>query len=161
VQSIRDAKVEAFCSQCPQLMLIASLIFLSAGCGDASLKTYSVEGRVVYDDGSPVQGGIVSFETDQRNAADGEPNIINATGTVEADGSFRLITNRQFEGAVAGVHRVAVSEAPSTASDFDAMQKSSRQMIAIPRKYASFDTSGLTAKVEPKANSITITVKRR
>lgn len=142
-------------------MLIASLIFLTAGCGGAGLKTYSVEGRVVYDDGSPVQGGIVSFETDQGNAADGEPATINATGTVEPDGSFRLITNRQFEGAVVGVHRIAVSEAPSTGSDFDAMQKSSRKQPVIPRKYASFDTSGLTATVEPKANSITITVKRR
>jgi hypothetical protein len=133
---------------------------LTAGCG-GGLKTYPVEGRVVYDDGSPVLGGIINFETDRGNTANGEPNTINATGAVEPDGSFRLITNRQFEGAVVGVHRVAVSEAPSTVSDFDAMQKSSRKTIAIARRYASFDTSGLTATVEPKANSITITVKRR
>jgi hypothetical protein len=161
VQSIRDSKAGAFCSQRPSLTLIASLIFLTAGCGGAGLKTYSVEGRVVYDDGSPIPGGIVSFETDRPNAADGQPNVVIATGTVESDGSFRLITDRQFEGAAAGVHRVAVSEAPSTVSDFDAMQKSAKKTIAIPRRYASFDTSGLTATVEPKANSITVTVKRR
>jgi hypothetical protein len=140
-------------------MLTASLIVVVAGCG-GGLKTYPVEGRITYDDGSPVKGGTISFESDSGTATDGKPTPIYARGTIGADGSFRLVTNRELKGAIAGVHRVAIDEPPVAGSDFDVLQAGPRNKRVIPAKFASYNTSGLEVTIEPRMNVITITLQR-
>ncbi|MEX0642992.1 MAG: hypothetical protein WD468_09850 [Pirellulales bacterium] len=144
----------------PQALLLTLLALMTTSCSSGALKTYPVEGHVVYDDGSPVKGGTVDFETVVGETADGQPRRVYANGAIDADGTFRLLTNREQEGVVAGVHRVAIGETPETGSDFDVMQASRRKKPTVLPKYANYDTSGLEVTVEPKSNAITITIKR-
>ncbi|MEX0643350.1 MAG: hypothetical protein WD468_11645 [Pirellulales bacterium] len=149
-----------FCTQFRWTALVVLPTLVLAGCGARDLKTYPVQGRVVYSDGTPLKGGTIDFEVVQGETAEGEPRRVHAHGDIGADGSFQLLTNRELAGAVAGVHRVAIGVALETGSDFDVMQASRRKKPAVLPKYASFDTSGLEATVEPQSNEITITIQR-
>lgn len=151
--------LHAYCRRLLMRTLTALLIVVVAGCGSAGLKTYPVEGRIIYTDGSPVKGGTVNFVAESDNAADGKSMSNYARGAIEADGSFQLITNRELKGAVAGVHRVAIDEPPVAGSDYDVMQAERKKPAVLP-KYASYDTSGLEVTIEPRSNAITITIKR-
>src|SRR5687767_10062189 len=81
---------------------MTAVAVLAAGCGTKGLVTYPVEGRVVFADGTPLPGGTIEFES-----LEGQPQV-NARGSIESDGTFRLVTPPDREGAVAGAHRVLV-----------------------------------------------------
>src|SRR5436190_8873345 len=82
----------------------ALLALAVAGCSSA---TYPVEGKVLTRDGQVVkelEGGTVVFET--------EDGKVSAQGAIGADGSFRMSTYQQNDGARPGKHRVLISPAP-------------------------------------------------
>ena len=109
------------------------------GCGDDGPKTYPVKGKFLYKDGKPVTSGDVLFESLV------DPKV-QASGQLQPDGSFELASNLGKPGTLAGEHRVMIL--PPMA-EFG-------QKAAISNKYASFETSGLTAKVTEGENSLTI-----
>jgi len=86
------------------LMLLA--VPLTAGCnrGDR-LKTYEATGKVTFPDGRPLWGGSVTF-----HSADHQ---ISATAAIQPDGTFRLRTYDEGDGAVAGRHLVSLMLPPS------------------------------------------------
>jgi hypothetical protein len=110
------------------------------GCGGR--RTYPVEGRVVVKDNAvPVkdlQGYVVTFESQT------EP--VGASGTVGRDGTFRVGTFKEGDGAVVGKHRVSLMPATGDAR------------IVLPNRYHRFETSGLEVTVEPRKNEITLEV---
>jgi hypothetical protein len=117
------------------------------GCGDGNPRTYPIPGRVTYDDGSPVPGATVIFQT----TVDGK-NVI-ARGRVESDGSFRLTTFRDNDGVVAGEHQIALSPLPMPDSG-----KPTRPAVAS--LYGDTTTSGLKATVAPDTKSLDLQIRR-
>lgn len=78
----------------------------SFGCGKPApeLETWPVRGMIVDQSGNPVDSGAIRFETK-------EDAYLQTVGTIEADGSFTLRTQRrghQYQGAVARTYEVVV-----------------------------------------------------
>ena len=76
------------------------------GCGSSSpgaapLPTLPVKGKVTYN-GKPLTRGTIKFAPDDGFGRE-------AQGPIQPDGTFLLSTFKDGDGAVPGVHRVAVS----------------------------------------------------
>jgi hypothetical protein len=123
---------------------------LLSGCGTG---VYKVEGRVVWPNGAPateLNNSIILFENAAANTS--------AQGQIKPDGSFTLTTNTPDDGALPGEHRVAIIEVgrkPLGGPDASLMAPG-----AMDARFSDPNTSGLTAKVEPGVNKITLTVER-
>jgi hypothetical protein len=97
----RDASMPE--SKCSSAILTAWVILVGFGCGSKD-QPIPLEGTVLLD-GQPVAGAIVSFLPDERGGR-------FATGTTAQDGSFRLTTYKENDGALAGDYRVTVTLIP-------------------------------------------------
>jgi hypothetical protein len=121
------------------------------GCGKSGI--YPVEGKVVWKDGKPAKelaGCLVTFNQAEKRTS--------STGTIQADGGFRLTTTKPDDGAPAGEHQVLILEVgrkPLGGPDPTLLAPS-----VIDTRYADPSTSGLTATVKPGPNTITLTVER-
>ncbi|MCE2752959.1 MAG: hypothetical protein LW720_13835 [Pirellula sp.] len=122
----------------PLVWLATLLAAFALGCNSGRLKTYEVEGQVVFKDGSPVKVGIVETKALGKS--------VQATGSINKDGSFRLTTYRENDGAIAGQHRVVVIQMIPV-EDIPNYRPST--MGVVHRKHASYNTSELTMSVEP------------
>ena len=106
-----------------------------AGPGKGSLaSTIPVKGKALFR-GKPLTGGTVEFEP--VNAG------MLASGSILADGTFTLRSSNGAEGAVAGKHRVTVSETKEP----------------VPRKYSRPATSGLEVEVSAEKPDVTLDLK--
>ena len=126
----------------PLVWLATLLASLALGCNSGRLKTYEVEGQVVFKDGSPVKVGIVETKALGKS--------VQATGSINKDGSFRLTTYRENDGAIAGQHRVVVIQMIPV-EDIPNYRPST--MGVVHRKHASYNTSELTMSVEPDGSN--------
>ncbi|QDU37814.1 Nickel uptake substrate-specific transmembrane region [Maioricimonas rarisocia] len=122
--------------------------------------TYPVQGTVLYN-GEPVADASVSF------SSTGGDKSVGAAGKTDDQGTFTLTTYEPGDGAVAGEHRVTVIKAVVEGEDPSYFDENSPNYgkeppptttkYLVPKKYASFETSGLTATVsESSDNEITI-----
>jgi hypothetical protein len=127
-------------------VLSLALVWTVSGCGGE--KLYPVEGKVRLKDGTPLTGGLVTFEM----IGDG-PAKVCARGDIEQDGTFRLRTYTQDDGAMPGRYRVCVATLPGGGEGGFA-----RPMVD-PR-FNSYETSGLEFSVERRKNWIEIEVER-
>jgi hypothetical protein len=79
-----------------------------------------------------------------------------AGGAIEADGTFRLSTFSEYDGALVGVHKVRVtcytSQSPSQ-KDKKTVGEATVGDLLIPADYTFADKSGLTATVPPEGVS--------
>jgi len=143
--------------------LMASLIAFAAlgyGCGpDDGLGTrYSVSGTVTYN-GKPLPKGSISFTPD--DATTGRA----ASGSI-VDGVYTLTTQSPDDGALPGSYKVGISAVEVDLTKASAKAKKTGMMISqgeiakskrtnsVPSKYLLPESSGLTAKVEEKSNTI-------
>lgn len=117
----------------------ALLLLTAAGC-DKGPPVAPVSGKVLYN-GAPLPFGSVMFQPSA-----GQP----AGGAIEPDGSFRLSTFREYDGALIGTHQVRIScytsQSPSQKNKKSAGEASVGQLL-IPANYTFADQSGLTATV--------------
>ena len=135
-------------------LTVSTLLLLTfAGCGEGLPPTYPVEGRVVLPDGKPLSGGLVEFQS-----IGGEGMSVNASGTIGADGSFRLTTYKEDDGAVAGRHR-AIVRPPREDLDIEDAATAGRPEPIIDPRFENYDTSGLEFTVKEGANRFTIPVE--
>lgn len=119
--------------------------FALVGCS-SDLET--VTGRVTFADGTPLDEGSVICEMKE-----GEKTIM-AQGNLERDGSFRLGTHVEGDGAKRGKYRVlVVARALSDA-------ESSTRLPIIDPKFSQFETSGLELHVNEGRNELNITVTK-
>ena len=123
------------------LALAAILSGLTGGCGpsaESHPETVPVQGKVTYK-GQPVPKGTITFQPDA-----GQP----ATGEIQPDGSYRLGTFGQGDGAVPGHHRVMII---ANTADPTKIPGSSPGYVEprdlVPKSYGQIDTSGLAADV--------------
>jgi hypothetical protein len=87
------------------LITLAGLVLIPCwGCGHNEgpyvATTVPVKGRVTYQS-RPLTSGTITFES--------EENGRESHGSIQSDGTFELTTYKPSDGALAGVHRVAVS----------------------------------------------------
>ena len=142
-------------------LLLGAAVFL-AGCpkGGSSLGTVPVRGRVTLD-GAPLPGATVTFSPKS-------PEGRTAAGMTNENGEFILTTIRAGDGAVPGEYGVAITKPVATGPVEDPRVRGGaltpEQMAqireqakakagaeggsAIPKKYTSPATSGLTATVK-------------
>lgn len=105
-----------------------------AGCGGDS-NIAPVSGKVLLD-GQPLPQGLV---TTLPAAGRG------ARGVIQSDGSFKLGTLTESDGAVIGMHQVSVIAYDKPAN---AGPESGPGKLMIPEKYVSPATSELTIEVK-------------
>jgi hypothetical protein len=125
--------------------LLGAALAMLVGCS-SDLET--VTGRVTFADGTPLDEGSVICEM-----KDGEKTIM-AQGNIERDGSFRLGTHVEGDGAKRGNYRVLV-----VARALSDAERSTRLPI-IDSKYSQFETSGLELEVNEGRNELNITVTK-
>jgi hypothetical protein len=118
-----------------------------AGCGGRRL--YPVRGKVVYKDETPLRGGLVVFEAVDPAAK------VSASGPIQADGTFRLGTDKEGDGAVAGRHRVLV--VPPLPPK---LEERNPPPPPIHPRFRNFDTSKLEFTVVPGKNEFKIVVEK-
>jgi hypothetical protein len=130
--------------------VVAFLAGTAVGCGGV---THPVQGKVVFKDGSsitPLVGGLVVFMP-----ADGTKTA-TARGTIQDDGSFRLSTARDGDGAAPGLYRAVITPpAPSVAD----LRKHQPPRVLHPR-YQTAGKSPLVFTVESGSNDFTLAVDR-
>lgn len=115
-------------------------------------QVYPATGVVFYQS-KPVAGATVMFESTDAGTKPGGSLV--AIGHTNSAGMFRMKTYKEYEGAVAGSHRVSVTKMEYEPAkrpagvdpnvDIPPIAKS-----VLPDKYKDFATSGLTASVAPK-----------
>ena len=131
-------------------LLVAGCLLLPllAGCGGDGLNP--VEGQLVWsDDDSPakeLEGASLTFELPGKNT--------NTIGTVQPDGSFKLMTASPNDGAYAGEYIVLISERRASAGG----EKMAPTKAA--ERYNKHDTSDLKAEVKPGRNKLRLKVDR-
>lgn len=135
------------------LFRIACLIGLLQliGCGSSGPKVYPVTGEVVFEDGVVLQGGLVEFSSAERD--------MSATGRIGPDGTFRLTTVKDGDGAIAGLHRAIVIT--TYGDDVIQHHHDAKTLRRAAKKFASYATSGLKFTVTPgEKNHFRVVVER-
>lgn len=129
----------------------ALVILTAAGCGtDGQLPTYRVTGKVMFPNGNALEGGTIIFES--------VDHPVSARSAIELDGTFRLGTYEEDDGAVAGKHRVAITPPMDMSVDRDQVRP---KRLLHPR-YSDMEASGLEFEVkEDGPNEFEVQVSRR
>ncbi len=130
-----------------RVLFLGLALALNGGCGGQ--KTYPVQGRVVFKDGTPMAGGMVVFEPVD------PATRVSARGEIESDGTFFLSTFGKDDGAVLGKHRVLIS--PPLPSNFKESRAPAR---VIHPRYESFETSKLERTVTSGKNDFEIVIEK-
>ncbi|MDR0609359.1 MAG: carboxypeptidase-like regulatory domain-containing protein [Planctomycetaceae bacterium] len=114
------------------LFVFSVLVLLTSvsltGCGSG----IRFGGVVQFDDGTPIEGALVSFIDTKRQY----------DGLTDAQGQYTLCGATPKDGIPPGEYRVAVSK-----------NSNENEKSTFPEKYASIETSGLTCEVKEKGNS--------
>jgi len=125
-----------------RVSILMGLCWNTAGCSDGKPKAYPTRGRVVFRDGSPVKVGTVECKSELYG--------VQATGTIDRDGSFVLSTYQDGDGAVEGPHQCVVVQ-------FIQVENTARYkpstLGVVHRKHGSYATSGLSIRVSPNQNN--------
>lgn len=108
---------------------------LMIGCG---APTYSVQGKVAYEDGSPFREGTVAFRKEGQDQT--------FEGAVD-EGAFEI------GGLPAGKYLVVVRERETTPEEGDAPPR-------VHPKFASWETSNITCEVLADVTSFEIQIRK-
>jgi hypothetical protein len=123
-------------TRCWAALALVVIVAGLSGCGDSRVPTYPAGGRVRFPDGSLLQGGNIEFAP-----KDGAMKT-SARAVIEQDGTFRLSTFGNGDGAMAGDYRVSLIPARRR-GDQGANSRSFDGAYQDPNK------SGLEATVAP------------
>lgn len=139
---------------CQRYQFLCRLVLVSTfvGCGESRLPTHPVEGKVLFSDGQPLPGAVVEFQS-----LDPAAGQLNARGLTAADGTYRLTTYVEGDGAIAGEHAVIVVPPPY---DQPSNMSGPPPKEVLNRRFADYSTSGLKFEVQPGKNTFPITVER-
>jgi hypothetical protein len=116
------------------LLVIAAALAAGCGGGDGALQ---VTGVVTNADGTPIQGegGMVLFQpVTTGESASGK----HATGGVQPDGTFTMMTRTPGDGMQPGQYKVVLQ----------LWKNYSKQVLAVPKKYGDPATTPLEATVD-------------
>ncbi len=136
------------------LLAFLTIAAFVSGCGKPLRDRAPVNGKVTYR-GKPLSFGVVMFQPAAGQCA---------TGDIQADGTFRMMTRREGEGVPVGKNavRIACCEGHDPALNRGDLKTNTRRgegslgKSLIPEKYTSFDTSGITINVKPGENETVV-----
>lgn len=134
-QVMRRALLKYFVILVPLGLLLTWIYF---GPKTPRPNHFPVHGTVVYPDKSPatdLAGGIVSLESNDRKRS--------AHGLIRPDGTFRLSSYEEDDGAQPGEYRVLIRPAP-------AEKVGDTKPPTIDPRYLRYETSGLTVTIKPE-----------
>jgi hypothetical protein len=130
--------------------ILFAIVVMTTGCSGNGIATYPVEGIVVLEDGTPVQTGTVEFNSLQQD--------LTARGKIQPDGTFRLTTFKDGDGAVPGIHDAVVVQLIST-EDLPLHEHDHGPTIAP--KYSHYDSAGLRFTVhDDRTNSLKVVLRK-
>lgn len=124
------------------LLMLALVALAPAACGGSGLA--GVSGTVTYQ-GKPVAKGTVTFVSTTSGGR-------NATGELQADGSYTLHTEQPGDGAAPGDYLVTVYAHDEPVLDYTP-KKPVRPKLLVPVKFERPETSGLKASVKSGSNT--------
>jgi hypothetical protein len=128
--------------------LLAAIV--AAGCARSDHpKTYPVTGKVTYR-GQPITSGMVMLTPVDGGHA--------ATGNLNRDGTFRLTTFEKHDGAVPGKYHVTVQAFPADGAGLPGAEFAGKAP-PLPPKYASAESSGLSAEINAGENQLELALK--
>ena len=133
------------------VLLVAAVLVGVVSCGPSNgLNLARVRGKVTYK-GEPLKYGSISFHPDESKGTTGPL----AMGSINSDGSFILSTEVSGDGAIVGLHKVAILGLDPTPINSEAMPTPEED----PLKYLAAKTqAGLkAAKKSTKSDAPTIT----
>src|SRR5262245_21976609 len=119
------------------------LVALLVGCGGDRPRTAVVQGKVTFR-GKPVPNGTILFHPASGPTAQGE---------IRPDGTYRLTTFREGDGAVLGKHKVVIVAMQDTGGRLPE-ERTPLPPPIIPEKYTSIGTSDLRADVKEGENTL-------
>jgi hypothetical protein len=123
--------------------IAVSLLLIIAGCArKGGMETAPVSGKVTYR-GKALPTGTVMFVPTEGPAA---------TGEIGKDGTYKLTTYREGDGAVIGEHKVTITALQGMEGALPEVRSGTPGPL-VPAKYLSAETSGLIAEVKPKTNN--------
>jgi len=123
------------------VMVVCLLIVLESGCGRSASKPRPVaaEGMLTWEDGKPVDLATIVFLSD-------DPAGKQASGLTGKDGSFRLTTYNQNDGAVPGDYKIIVTK--------DSMPMESVQGKDPTQQMKEFFEKTKAGKLGPKEGAV-------
>ena len=137
-------------SHCPKLSWLAgtAALFALAGCGGP--KLYSVKGTITCPDGTPMsyEGQVIFNAVEPKGQG-------NPRGMIKPDGTFRMGTLAEADGAPEGDYRVAIVPMPP-----ENPKKPPPGYPPFDAKYMSYSTSGLEFTVTRGKNELNIVVEK-
>lgn len=128
----------------PVLILTAAAALTAAGCGSSGPEMARVSGTVTHN-GKLVPKGTVSFVATQAGGR-------NATGELDANGSYRLQTEETNDGVLLGDYKVAIYSHAEEILDYTPKVPIKVERL-IPEKYENPDTSDLKRTVKSGSNT--------
>ena len=116
------------------IIALGAGLLLLVGCG----KNVRVDGKVTFEDGSPLSTGTVIFTS----------GASQFTAPIESDGSYRAGTTNPGDGLPSGTYQVHITGAakPGQLSARGAMLAPPE--LLIDSKFTRPETSGLTVEVK-------------
>jgi hypothetical protein len=121
-----------------------ALLSLAAapGCDD-NPPVAPVSGKVLYN-GEPLPFGNIMFQPEQGQTGG---------AVIQPDGSFRVSTFSEYDGAIVGSHKVSIAcysaQSPAAQAKRTGGEMSLGESL-VPAHYSFLDQSGLTAEVPPE-----------
>ena len=155
------------CLFCPPRLVVAVALAMMTvallGCGSRHPQTYPAGGKVVFQDGSPMPGGMIELEWIGEDTGKSGKAAPNARAAIGPDGSFRLTTFKEFDGALPGRHRVLVRppvvEGGILADGQPEWARAGKSIL--DPKFEHYESSGLEVTIDEASNdNLTITVGR-
>jgi len=129
------------------VLITGLLVVLNVtGCGPTRPAMTPVEGKVLFN-GEPLTFGCVIFQPDE-----GWP----AVGHLRPDGTFKLTTYKEGDGAVIGRNRVRVTCFEGQRPDSPNGDERPLGKSLIPTRYGNIDESNIAFDVEPKMEPVVI-----
>ena len=140
-------------------VLVAGLgMIILTGCGskgdNSSLEVYPVDGKVSLASGQALRGARIRLI-----AKTGTPNSggSDAFADVGSDGTFKLLTMDNREGAMPGLYKVVVQ--PATNNPKMSKEDVAFAQRSIPKIYTSEDTTPLEAEIKKENTSLDLKLK--
>ena len=102
------------------------------------------------EDGTPLTRGLVCFETD----------TYRARGTLTADGTYRVSSEKANDGIPPGTYKVYIFGAEAPVEDSEGRMRDARAVPLVAVKYTNPDTSEITVEIDAKTKQFDFQVEK-
>lgn len=122
------------------------MLVASVGCGK---KLNQATGKVTFEDGAPVKGGIVVFD-----GRDAKPPV-SMRGIIQEDGNYTMGTQSDHDGVTEGTFKVLITpKRPPT-------EQIPKDWPPFDLSYSLYNKTPFTVTIKPGKNVNDFQVKRK